>query len=306
MKRNGVEWIRLPVYWYEVEPREGDFRFEKLDSMVGAASAAGLEVMPVVLGTPDWAAEPPFGLDAHPSSPTTYGRFLSVLADRYGKDGSFWQGDMRPAVPVRRWQIWNEPDLPKYWRRDANGWAQSYVKLLRESHDQLRSSDRSAIVVLAGLSNFSWRSLRKIYRAGGRRVFDVAAFHPFTARVEGVIEIIRRSRAVMRRSGDSSKPLMVSEVSWSSGKGLATLNYGWETTEQGQARRVAEVITALAERRSAYGIQSFAWATWLSPEIGSPYSFDYSGLNRMSTGVPVAKPALSSYRKSMMRVARRH
>ncbi len=303
MKRNGVGWIRLPVYWSEVEPRKGEFDFGKLDSFIRAAAASRISIMPVVLGAPAWAAVPPVTLNAHPANVADYGSFLAVLAQRYGTKGSYWRQSGTPKVPVTRWQIWNEVDLEKYWRQDAGGgWQYSYLALLRAARSALRSADRNAIVVLAGLSNYSWRSLQKLYRAGGREAFDIAAFHPFSRTVAGVLEIVRRSRVVMRSAGDASKPLILSEIAWSSGYGFATLTYGWETTESGQAARVAEILKELAAKRKSYRLEAVAWATWLSPALGSPYSFDYSGLNRMAAGKVVAKPALTAYRNTVRKL----
>jgi hypothetical protein len=109
----------------------------------------------------------------------------------------------------------------------------------------------------------------------------------------------------MRRRGDARKPLILSEVSWSSGKGRSTFNYGWETTERGQAERVTQALTALARARTRLRIGSVYWYTWLSPAIGDDESFSYAGLRRLSSGKPVDKPSLGAFKRTVRRLRAR-
>lgn len=301
MKASGVTWVRVPVSWAAVEPRPGEYNFEKLDYLVGSAAKAGIEVMPTVVHAPYWAAEPPVAVNSPPTNTYQYGRFMKTLALRYGLNGSFWvsSGVYRP---VRRFQVWNEPDMNYAWRSKGD-WAAGYVSLLKSAKAAITEVDPGAKVVLAGLTNLSDRSLRLIYRQGGRRYFDVAALHPFNSRVSGVIGVVERMRKEMRRSGDNKKPLILSEVSWSSGGGEAIIRSSgkvapWDTSEKGQARQVSQLARALKANRVRLRIQSFAWACWLSPELGSRYWFHYTGLNRLKGSKVVAKPALKAFKDS--------
>ena len=311
MRANRVSWVRLPVDWAQVEPQDGEYYFGKLDSMIAAAAASGLDVMPVVKHAPYWASVPPAAVNAPPKNPAEYGSFMKKLAARYGTDGTFWSTPGVTYRPVKKWQVWNEPDMPYAWRRDrGTTWQAGYVRVLRSARSGILEADPKATVVLGGLSNYSWRSLRLLYKAGARRLFDVAALHPFSKRVSGVVEIATLSRQEMKRWGDGSKPLILGEVSWSSSNGKAVglstgKPFSWDTSESGQARRVAEVIRALAAKRKSLRIESFAWATWLSPAPGSRYWFDYTGLNRLRGERVVGKPALKAYRDTVRRLGGR-
>ena len=62
-------------------------------------------------------------------------------------------GRMRPhtrrgAGPINAWQIWNEPNLSKFFPR--KGMTRKYAKLVRISHAAITAADRGAKVVLAG------------------------------------------------------------------------------------------------------------------------------------------------------------
>jgi hypothetical protein len=159
--------------------------------------------------------------------------------------------------------------------------------------------------VAAGLTNKSWEDLGRLYAAGGRGLFDAAAIHPFSARVSNVIKIVRLSREEMRRRGDARVPLLLTEVSWSSGKGRSSFNYGWETSEAGQAAKVRQALTALAAARTKLRIGAVYWYTWLSPDVGDDESFSYSGLRRLRGGRAVSKPAYGAFKQTVKRLRAR-
>lgn len=305
MRSSGAGSVRLAVYWSDVQPRAGVLDWSAVDRFMAAAVAARLDVLPVVLRTPAWAAANPSDPASPPGDPATYAAFLRALIGRYGPHGTFWPANASlPRRPVREWQVWNEPDITKYWSVPG-AWAPGYVRLLRAAHSAIRRADPHAKVVLAGLTNRSWIDLRRVYAAGGRRLFDVAAAHPFSRRVANVVKIVDLVRKEMRRHGDARKALLLTEVSWSSGEGHSTFNYGWETTERGQAARVRAALTALAARRARDRIAGLYWYTWLSPAIGGADSFDYGGLRRLDgAGRSVSKPALAAFRATARRLER--
>jgi len=304
MYRSGARSVRFAVYWPSIEPSRGTFDVGQLDARFAAAQAAGLSVLPVVAGTPDWAAGTPVTSASPPADPADYANIVARLARRYGSGGTFWKGRSGKPMPVKAWQIWNEPDLSKFWALDHGPWAVGYVRLLRAARKSIKAVDPKAKIVLAGMTNASWLSLRSVYLAGGRGQFDLAAIHPFSKEVAGVLQIVRLARRAMAAGKDSKTPLLLTEISWTSALGQARLVYGWETTEAGQASKLREALTQLAARRRPDNLAGLYWATWLSPKVGSQFSFDYSGLRKMSGGIPVSKPALAAYRQTVAKLTR--
>lgn len=304
IRASGTRAIRVSAYWSELEPARGLIDLRRFDAVVLDAARAGVTVLPVVHRTPAWAAAQPGVIGSPPRDPSSYPRFLTALVARYGPRGSLWAAHpgVRPRA-IRRWQVWNEPDIGKYWT--GAPWASTYVALLRRAHAALKRADPGSVVVAAGLTNRSWIDLRAVYAAGGRRWFDVAAVHPFSRRVSNVVKIATLARREMRAAGDARKPLLLTEVSWSSGLGRSTFNYGWETTEAGQATRVRQVLSALAARRTSLRLGGLFWYTWLSRAPGGADSFDYAGLRRVGAGgTAVDKPALVAWRQTIARLTR--
>jgi hypothetical protein len=297
----GVESVRTAVRWYEVQPSpDAPPDFAALDAVVAGAAARGLAVLPVVAGTPAWAAQRPGDITSPPADPATYGRFLAALVARYGPAGSLWaeQPGLR-RVPIRAWQVWNEPNLTRYWSEQP--FARSYVALLRAARTALGAADPGATVVLAGLPNESWTALRQVYKAGGRGAFDAVALHPYTRRPRDVVRTVRYARREMRKRGDGKLPIWVTELSWPAAKGKVDRPVGFEVSDKGQAVKLGAALKLLAAERRSLRIARIFWYTWLSSEAG-PSAFDWSGLRRVRGGGRVSVPALSVFRRQARRL----
>jgi hypothetical protein len=294
---SGAESVRAAFYWRQVQPSgPADADFSASDALVLAAAARGLGVLPVLQGTPGWAALNPADLASPPRDPADFGRLIAALVARYGPNGSLWTE--HPEVqrqPIRAWQIWNEPNLTRYW--NVAPWAPSYVALLKLAHAALRAADPGSQTILAGLPNESWTALRAIYAAGAHGSFDVVALHPYTGRPANVVKLVRFARREMRERGDTRMPVWVTELSWPAAVGHVKATTGFETTESGQARRLAQGLDLLAGARRELRIGRVYWYTWLSAEGSTDSSFDYSGLRRLRDGQLRSAPALATFRR---------
>ena len=298
---SGAESVRAAFYWRDIQPNgPTGADFSRTDPVVIAAAQRGLSVLPVLQGTPGWAAQHPGDDASPPRDPADFAHLLTALVTRYGPNGSLW-GE-HPELPRRAiadWQIWNEPNLTRYW--NVAPWAPSYVSLLKAANAALKAADPSSRTILAGLPNESWLALRELYKRGARGSFDVVALHPYTGRPANVVKLVRFARKEMRPHGDSRIPVWVTELSWPAAVGKTHTTAGFETNEKGQAARLATGLALLAHERRALRIGRVYWYTWLSAEGSSPSSFDYSGLRRLRHGRIVTAPSLVVFK----RVARR-
>lgn len=296
--RVGAESIITEVNWNFLQPREDQAPdFSRTDRVVLNAARRGMRVMMDVLYAPAWAAVDP-GNGASPPEPVKYAQFLRELVLRYGPKGTFWQAHpgVRP-LPVRDWQVWNEPPSRGFW--SLQPFQRRYVELLKAARFAIKVTDPRARVVLAGLTWRSWEDIAKIYRAGGGGLFDVVSLHPYTRRPQDVKYIVGLVRRAMARNGDGRMPVLITELSWPSGKGRSKDDYGYEVTERGQARRLAQVLPMLAQARRRLRIERVYWFSWLSIDTG-PFTFSYSGLRTIRGTTIRDKPALAAYRRGVL------
>ena len=148
-------------------------------------------------------------------------------------------------MPIRSWQIWNEPNLAYYWKQP---FASTYVSLLKVAHAAVKKADPGARVVLGALTNTAWKSLGQIYRIkGAKNLFDVVSVNGFTKIPANVIEFMVFVRRAMAHFGDGAKPLMATEISWPSAKGETSAGFDFITTRAGQARNIATLLPLIGQ-----------------------------------------------------------
>jgi hypothetical protein len=154
MRSSGVGGIRLAVYWRDLQPAAGGpIDWSGTDRAVVAAARRGLHVLPILVRAPTWATGGDGREGAVPDA-TAYGQFCAEAVRRYGPQGSLWreQPGVR-KVPIRAWQVWNEPDIGRYLEpREGETWARTYVPMLRAANRAIKAADRRAKVVAAGLT----------------------------------------------------------------------------------------------------------------------------------------------------------
>ena len=321
MVASGVDSMRVDFDWSQAQPYNSWSRvplsersefvnvggiptnFTTFDALVGAAAARGLTVLPVIENAPAWDGQTyPGGTVALPRTPGPYAAFARALVSRYGSRGSFWSANSQiPKLPITMWQVWNEPNIAAFW--PPQPYYSRYVALLRAASPAIKSSDPKAKVVLAGLPNYSWIELSRLYEFRGfRKLFDVVAVHPYTKTPQGVITIIGYVRHEMDLAGDRGKPIIADEISWPSslGETIHDTGYDFATTEAGQAQNIAEVLPLLVKNRVRLGLAAFYYYDWAGQDRANFLAFDFSGLFLYSRGQFTPKPAYDVFRRGAL------
>ena len=291
--------MRQTFDWERIERAPGRYRLDFYDDYVAALAARHLRLLPILFNPPPFrSSEPPNPERGTypPRRPEDMGEFGAMLARRYGPGGSFWRDHPGlPRLPVRSWQVWNEPNLRVYWPSGPD--AAGYVALLRATGRGIRSVDPGAEIVTAGLPD-STRGvpLREyvadMYAAGAAGTFDVLALNLFGRDPEGTIEGVRSVREVAAASGDNPA-VWLTELGWATGGPPSA----FLVSDARQAELLERTVLALARRREALRIRGVVYFNWRD---SLPYAggVDFFGLH---TGLlhrgGRAKPALSAYKK---------
>jgi hypothetical protein len=284
-----VETLRLPIFWFECEPGRGEYEFASVDHEIGAAAERGIRVLPFVYGTPSWLGrqeKAPLEGDAL----ARWKGFLRVLVARYGPRGSFWKG-REHREPIRRWQIWNEPNFRLYWAPKIE--PAGYAKLLHASATAIRKADPGAKIVLAGVAPVgygmkTWVFMRQLLRVPGvLRDFDFAAVHPYSATIPELDYQLEKVRDAMVAGGAGRKPLLVTEFGVASHGDYPS---AFVVGEEGQARFLHDAYERLLAMRHRWHIAGAYWYTWQDEARADPHCgfCQGAGLLRLNG---TAKPA---------------
>ena len=280
----GVGTERFMLKWRSVEPTQGSYDWAPRDWLVGALASRGIRSVPFVWGSPEWvnpfSARPPVDTA---SNVQAWRNFLKAAVARYGPGGSYWANGYRQRfgpdatpLPIRSWQIWNEPNLSKYFDpgQTVGHAAQKYARLLEISHDAIKSQDPQARIVLAGMPGYgdstAWKFLDSLYRvSGSRKDFDAAALHPYARSLGQLDEQAEQFRAVMKSHGDRETPLWLTELAWGSGP---PDQFGYNKGLTGQRDLLSGAFRLILRQRDAWNVQRIFWYMWHDPPAGSDYA----------------------------------
>ena len=129
LRELGVSWIRAPVIWNRVET-EG---WGQIESLVDAARAEGFQVQLGLIPPAPASATGDARVGTFRPDPRRFGAFAREAAERF-------------RSRVRRWSIWNEPNLVN-WLTPVAEMPALYRRLYVAGHDAIKSVSPDAQVL---------------------------------------------------------------------------------------------------------------------------------------------------------------
>jgi hypothetical protein len=293
--------FRTNILWSVVEYQRGARHWAPYDALVFNAAAARMRVVPVLLGSPRFAARKFQYPPRSARNKKRWARFVTEAVRRYGRRGVFWRHNPTvPYRPITAWQVWNEPNFRGYWNGRPS--ARGYVRFLKLTRRAIKKGDRKAKIVLAGLPETRLgtpgrRFLPKLYRAGARRYFDVISLHAYARNHRGVLKSVKRLRSIMRRYRDRRKSLWITELGWATGGKVSKGTRKFKTSRKGQAKRLSQTLKAVLRNRRRYKIGMFIWFSWRDRRpLGGERNW-WAINTGLFTRAGVAKPSWKSYVK---------
>jgi hypothetical protein len=264
----GVRVIRQPLRWREIERARGVYDYSWWDRYMEALASHRIRVLPILFEPPDFRSAKGSTRGIYPPRRNSeMAAFAARVARRYGPGGSFWKAHPRlPAVPIRSWQIWNEPNLVFYWPPKPN--ARAYTKLLATVGRAIKGVDNKAEIVTAGFPQSKLRGavpqrsyLRALYRAGAKKHFDTLAVHSYTESHRDLVDQLTGIRAEMRRHHDRAK-IWITEIGWATGGPDKKYTPG----AAGQARRIDQTFRLVKQKRRSLGMRGIVYFMWQDAE----------------------------------------
>ena len=302
----GVRSLRAAFSWAMIEPQPGRYDFSFHDAYVRAAALHGLRVMPILFDPPSFRSTSPADGAARgaypPSDVHEFAAYARRLVERYGSGGEFWREHPElPQLAVRRWQVWNEPNIRQFWASGPDPAA--YAEMLKAAAPAIKAADPSAIVVAAGLNESELGIklvpfLRGMYAAGAKGSFDVLAVHPYAPASDLVVDQIVRAVRVLQANGDDAR-VLVTEIGWATG---GTSGRALVVGESGQEALLKRTTAQLVRMRAALrldGVFYFNWRDAPPPPGGSEHWGLHTGLLRQDGSAKPAIGALTSLTRSL-------
>jgi len=210
----GVRFVRMDLFWHLIEREPGQYDFSDYDGLVSALSQHDIRVVFILDYGNDLYGG---GGAAHYSEEgqAAFARFAAAAVSRYRSKGVIWE-------------IWNEPNLDKYWHAapDPVGYAQMASTVV----GAIRRVDPTAWIVGPATSGFPWEYIAALADQGVLNRLDAVTVHPYRLEEpESAWQDYVRLRGILdRASPDRKIPIISGE--W----GYTTVEQG--PTEEDQAR----------------------------------------------------------------------
>ncbi len=293
MRHGGIGTMRVPLWWPSVQPTPtSGYDWSGTDEIVAVAARAHIDLLPFFFGTPRWLAHRESTLPiANARQRRAWSAFVQAAVERYGTRGSFWiehwpgSGDFVPRQPIKRWQVWNEPNF-FYFASPAS--PTRYARLLKLSHRAIRLGDRRAQVIMGGLFGNPREHppramdaadfLDRLYRVRGiKHSFDGVALHPYAANTRVLRRLTESLRRVIVGNRDRRADLYITELGWGSQHDPKRVSFevGWRQ----QARELRRAYAYLIRNRRRLNLKRVYWFTWKDAR-GSCSFCDSTGLFR--------------------------
>jgi hypothetical protein len=293
MRHGGLDIVRVPVPWPEVQPRPfSEYDWSRLDQEVAVTARAHLDILPFLYASPHWVAGRMTNLPVdNARQRRAWVAFVRAAVERYGTHGTYWaehwigSGDYVPRNPIRTWQIWNEENFFYFATPASPG---RYARLLKLSHRAIRSVDGHARLILGGLfGNPRERPPRamdavdfldRLYRVPGiRRSFDGVALHPYAKDVGALRRLTESLRRVVVAHHDRRAGLYLTEVGW--GSQHDPRRVAFEVGRRAQARELRRAYRYLIRDRHRLNLKQVHWFSWKDARGGCSFC-DSVGLFR--------------------------
>lgn len=255
LQASGASTFRLSFSWTHIEPIPDQWNFAWQDRAVQRVQEAGVEPTAILITSPPWAI-----------TGTGKQQEMTMTTSRMDAWSSFVQRTVaRYGDRVRYWEVWNEPNAPKFNR--GNHSPAHYAELAHHACSAAKQRSPQAQVGI-GAANFDVRYLRLVIQAMKPRglCFDFIAVHPYelldALRFAGgeaqFLQIASHLRAMLREVAPekANVPIWFTEI------GNALPSAAAEETQASLAaseRLVADLMVKAYALSAIQGIEHLQW-----------------------------------------------
>ena len=164
VRSGGGGFIRTGFPWKAIEPKKGKMDWEVFDDLVTVTRQNDIQILGVLHALPEWVADPQHHQD-------DWRHFVGQVITRYGEN-------------VDHWEIWNEPNLERYWPRKAG--IEIYTDYVKIAAEVIKEHDPDDTVLLGGLAcggekkqDSLFQYWEKLFKRDVLEFCDGIAFHPY-------------------------------------------------------------------------------------------------------------------------------
>lgn len=194
----GFRYIRMDYIWNNVERTKGQYDFKPYDELLDALEKKNIRPLFILCyGNANYDEGKAPYTDAGRSAFVNYAR---AAAERFKGRGILWE-------------IWNEPNLGKFWQPNAN--VKDYVKLAKLVYPALKKADPSCTVLAPALAGWDFAFIEEAFRLGLLECTDVVSLHAYgAAKPEDAADYYATIRTLIRKYAPKGKNIPIVSGEW--------------------------------------------------------------------------------------------
>lgn len=270
LEQLGVRFLRVTIYWDQMEVQPNEYSGGYLDTMEGffrEAKKRGFEVLVVVHSEPKY-----LNFSERQTAYEQFAGFMSFMVSYFDT--------------ITYWELWNEMDVGFTGLFGADRpdisfeqRGRYYAEMLKLAYPRIKEANPNAIVVLGGIaSSYNPAFLEGVYKEGGKDYFDVANIHTYGVPVLNSFKNnAQTTRRVMEKYGDESKPLWNTEfgieaIQLIDAWGLPPLNQWQDHGEYLDTKRIElieECVDYAVESKPYEKYFFYSLRSWTGPTLES-------------------------------------
>ena len=258
--------IMPETHWFSLEPRKGEWKFDKLDIAMRLMEFRGVDVMLTLGETPTWASSDPAakgvyvnGQHAPPRRLADWEDYVRTVAERY-------------RGRIRHYELWNEPTVREVDGNKAHFSASQLVELGQAAYRIIKEVDPQARLTTPSMVGGEKGVARMdaYLAAGGKQCADIVGFH-YYGLPEQIAQYHTALLQVMARHDLDRLPVwntefgyLIADPTTPNTHPLSGGSFARVLPEQEAAAWLARSLIIAA----SLGIERFFWFMWDGRNVG--------------------------------------
>ncbi|MEC1072262.1 cellulase family glycosylhydrolase [Priestia megaterium] len=207
IKNNGFKIVRDDILWSRVEQKKGQYDFKSTGYDNYNERLIKSDIRPYHILSYSNPIYEQYNSVVTETGKEAYTKFAEQVASRYKNQNAIWE-------------IWNEPNLEKFWSPSFTS-VEKYTELVESASEAIRDNDPTGIIVAPALSDLNPSSLlwlEEAFKRGLLDNIDALSIHGYrTTSPETVIDDYMKVRKLISKYSNEDIPILSGEWGYSTG-----------------------------------------------------------------------------------------
>ncbi|HEX2972467.1 MAG TPA: cellulase family glycosylhydrolase, partial [Tepidisphaeraceae bacterium] len=171
LQESGSRFVRMDFSWGGTERKKGEYDFSAYDGLVADMGKLGIRCL-FILDYGNRLYDE--GVSPHSAEAQgAFAKWAGAAAKHFAGKGVLWE-------------IWNEPNIPQFWKPKPN--AEDYSRLALATIEAVRAADANAFIMGPASSTFPWEFFETMGKNGVFARLDAASVHPYRQQIPETAE----------------------------------------------------------------------------------------------------------------------